>query len=75
MKFDEMVDDVGLDVNGEVLLVRGEQLVKFEVQQDIMKQLVIDRNKLLNGFLFSFLCIKFIFFICEICVICCFILV
>lgn len=31
MKLDEIVDDVGLDVNGEVLLVRGEQLVKLEV--------------------------------------------
>lgn len=30
MKLDEMADDVGLDVNGEALLARGEQLVKLE---------------------------------------------
>ena len=60
MKLDEMADDVGLDVNGEALLARGEQLVKLEVQQDIMKQLAIDRNKLSNGPLFSFPRTKFI---------------
>lgn len=31
MKLDEIADDVGLDVNGEALLARGEQLVKLEV--------------------------------------------
>ncbi|PFX24254.1 hypothetical protein AWC38_SpisGene11115 [Stylophora pistillata] len=30
MKLDEIADDVGLDVNGEALLARGEQLVKLE---------------------------------------------
>ena len=32
MKLDEIADDVGLDVNGEALLARGEQLVKLEVR-------------------------------------------
>jgi len=32
MKLDEIADDVGLDVNGEALLARGEQLVKLEVE-------------------------------------------
>lgn len=31
MKLDEIADDVGLDVNGDALLARGEQLVKLEV--------------------------------------------
>lgn len=31
MKLNEIADDVGLDVNGEALLARGEQLVKLEV--------------------------------------------
>lgn len=30
MKLDEIADDVGLDVNGDALLARGEQLVKLE---------------------------------------------
>lgn len=32
MKLDEIADDVGLDVNGDALLARGEQLVKLEVK-------------------------------------------
>lgn len=32
MKLGEIADDVGLDVNGEALLARGEQLVKLEVE-------------------------------------------
>jgi len=32
MKLDEIADDVGLDVNGDALLARGEQLVKLEVR-------------------------------------------
>ena len=31
MKLDEIADDVGLDVNGDALLARGEQLAKLEV--------------------------------------------
>ena len=33
MKLDEIADDAGLDVNGEAILARGEQLVKLEVSQ------------------------------------------
>ena len=32
MKLDEIANDVGLDVNGDALLARGEQLVKLEVR-------------------------------------------
>ena len=32
MKLDEIADDVGLDVNGDALIARGEQLVKLEVR-------------------------------------------
>lgn len=59
MKLDEIADDVGLDVNGEALLARGEQLVKLEVEHH---EAVSDRRKeLSNGDLFfcalSSLCI------------------
>lgn len=50
MKLDEIADDVGLDVNGEALLARGEQLVKLEVKH---REAVSDRQKeLSNGDLF-----------------------
>lgn len=59
MKLDEIADDVGLDVNGEALLARGEQLVKLEVENH---EAVSDRQKeLSNGDFFfcelSSLCI------------------
>ena len=32
MKLDEIADDVGLDLNGDAMLARGEQLVKLEAR-------------------------------------------
>ena len=34
MKLHEIADDVGLDVNGDALVARGEQLVKLEVRHE-----------------------------------------
>lgn len=41
MKLDEIADDVGLDVNGDALLARGEQLVKLEV----CRLILVDRSQ------------------------------
>ena len=44
MKLNEIADDVGLDVNGEALLARGEQLVKLEVRHREAVSVVDNKN-------------------------------
>ena len=38
MKLHEIADDVGLDVNGDALIARGEQLVKLEVRHFTLRE-------------------------------------